>query len=145
MLSQTSEYALRAMVCLASYDKENKKPYINASEIARSTKVPITYLSKVLQRLVKGGFVSQKRGIKGGFQLLPSPEKVTLFSIVQLFDKIKRIHLCPLNLHDSDLDLCPLHAALDNAACILISNLSAITLQDLIDAKKAGQVETLCQ
>ena len=47
MISQTSEYALRAVVSLA---QSPEQPH-TATEIAKLTKVPEHYLSKVLQAL----------------------------------------------------------------------------------------------
>ncbi|MBX3137867.1 Rrf2 family transcriptional regulator, partial [Candidatus Obscuribacterales bacterium] len=48
MISQTAEYALRAMVFLAM----QKSPAVG-HEIAAATKVPPGYLSKLMQQLVK--------------------------------------------------------------------------------------------
>ena len=53
MFSQTVEYALRAVVHLAS----NMKRPQTTEEIAKVTKVPQAYLSKVLQSLVAAGIV----------------------------------------------------------------------------------------
>lgn len=141
MLSQTSEYALRAMVCLADSAVKDKEHYVNVPDMALSTKVPITYLSKVLQALTRGKLVQQKRGIKGGFRLAKAPEEIALLSIVQLFDEIERIRSCPLKLKEHSRTLCPLHSTLDKAACALISSFSTTTLKDLISQK--GPV--LCQ
>lgn len=141
MLSQTSEYALRAMVCLADSAVADKERYVNVPDIAASTKVPLTYLSKILQALTREQFVQQKRGIKGGFRLVGAPAEITLLSIVQLFDEIERIRSCPLKIKGHGRTLCPLHSTLDKAACALITSFSTTTLQDLINQK--GPV--LCQ
>ena len=52
MLSQTVEYALRAAVCLA----DNPQVPKTTGDIARMTRVPTAYLSKVLQGLTRAGF-----------------------------------------------------------------------------------------
>jgi acyl-CoA dehydrogenase len=67
LLSQTVEYALRAAVCLAGRDEGQTTP-----EIAETTKVPPSYLSKVLQGLARAGIVEGKRGVGGGFKLAMS-------------------------------------------------------------------------
>ena len=65
MFSQTVEYALRAVVCLAG-----KAPSSQTTEqIAEQTRVPQAYLSKVLQNLRQGGIVVSQRGIGGGIKL----------------------------------------------------------------------------
>ena len=49
MISQTSEYALRAVICLAQHPDK----FYTTSKIAKLTKVPDPYLSKVLSTLTK--------------------------------------------------------------------------------------------
>ena len=55
MLSQTSEYALRAVVWLA--DSPGSKP-VGVQPIAAGTQVPASYLPKVLQGLTRAGLVN---------------------------------------------------------------------------------------
>ena len=58
MFSQTVEYALRAVVHLAS---EAPSPR-TTEEIAKATKVPAAYLAKVIQNLVQTGVLRSQRG-----------------------------------------------------------------------------------
>ncbi len=57
MLSKTADYALRAVVLLAS---RNGQP-ASADTLAEKTKVPRRYLHRVLQDLAKAGLVSCHR------------------------------------------------------------------------------------
>ena len=111
MLSQTVEYALRAVVYLANRPGEASR----TSEIAEVTKVPSAYLSKVLQELRKADIVSSQRGIGGGVMLSRSPEELTILEVVDAVDPIQRIDSCPLGLRKHGVRLCPLHRRLDNA------------------------------
>ena len=61
MLSQSVEYALRAVVYLAC----EGEPRMTA-QVAEATQVPAAYLSKVLQGLSRAGIVRSQRGIGGG-------------------------------------------------------------------------------
>lgn len=131
MLSQTSEYALRAMVWLASQSLKDFHFY-NVNEIAAATQVPPSYLSKILQALTRAFLLQKKRGIRGGYCLKSPPEQITLLSIVENFDKIERILVCPLKLKEHAEMLCPLHSELDKLACSLRSNFTKTTLKDLI-------------
>ena len=58
MLSQTVEYALRAATFLATSADEPR----TVEQIADATRVPMAYLAKVMQALVRGGIVSSQRG-----------------------------------------------------------------------------------
>ena len=66
MISQTAEYALRAVVYLS--DQEQAR---TTSAIAEKTELPVGYLSKVMQGLVKSGLVHSQRGLHGGTEDQP--------------------------------------------------------------------------
>lgn len=61
MISQTVEYALRAIVTIAQHDGTP----CTAQKISSITKVPAPYLSKLMQGLVRGNLVTSKRGLHG--------------------------------------------------------------------------------
>src|SRR5262249_779585 len=62
VFSQTTEYALRAMACLALAPDE----LVPTSVLADKTKVPANYLAKVLQQLAGGGLIRGRRGVGRG-------------------------------------------------------------------------------
>lgn len=110
MLSQTVEYALRAVVCLA----QNPQHALTTAQISELTRVPASYLSKVLQSLVKSGFVAATRGIYGGYALALPAQDISILKIVNAIDPLRRIHECPLGLVSHGKRLCPLHKRLDH-------------------------------
>ncbi len=73
MISQTAEYALRAIVFLANQET----PHTTAT-IASHTQVPVGYLAKVMQTLSKGKIVNAQRGLNGGFTLAIPPDVLTV-------------------------------------------------------------------
>jgi Rrf2 family protein len=111
MLSQTVEYALRAVVHLANVAPDAA----TTDQIAQVTRVPKAYLSKVLQSLVRGGIVRSQRGLGGGMTLAKAPSKLTLLDVVNAVEPIQRIRTCPLGLPSHGARLCPLHRRLDDA------------------------------
>ena len=129
MFSQTVEYALRAVVHLAS----NAPRAQTTEEIARATKVPQAYLSKVLQNLVAAGVVKSQRGIGGGMSLAKKPSELTILEVVNAVDPIKRIDTCPLDLAAHGVRLCPLHKRVDNALAMVEDAFRSTTLQEVID------------
>src|SRR5580765_7688647 len=115
MFSQTVEYALRAVVHLA-FNAPNGQ---TTEEIARATKVPPAYLSKVLQGLVQAGVVKSQRGIGGGMSLVKKPSELTILEVVNAVDPIQRIRTCPLDLASHGVKLCPLHHRVDKALALV--------------------------
>ena len=111
MLSQTTEYALRLVVHLAS---QPGRP-LTIPELARTTRVPSGYLAKVLRQLSRAGLVRSQRGPNGGSVLARAPEELTVLDVIQAVDPLKRIEVCPLGLRTHGTNLCPLHRRLDQA------------------------------
>ena len=128
MLSQTVEYALRAATYLATSPEEPR----TVDEIAAATRVPVAYLAKVMQSLVRGGIVSSRRGVGGGFMLLRAPRDLPILEIVQSVDPIQRITSCPLGLASHGTHLCPLHRRLDNALEAMEKAFSTTTLAEVL-------------
>lgn len=129
MFSQTVEYALRAVVHLASSAPKAQ----TTEEIARVTRVPPAYLSKVLQNLVHAGVVRSQRGIGGGMSLVKKPAELTILEVVNAVDPIRRITVCPLGLAAHGVRLCPLHRRVDNALAMVEQAFQATTLQEVLD------------
>jgi Rrf2 family transcriptional regulator, nitric oxide-sensitive transcriptional repressor len=129
MFSQTVEYALRAVVQLAGAAPDAQ----TTEQIARATKVPQAYLSKVLQSLVQAGIVRSQRGIGGGMALVKKPAELTILEVVNAVDPIRRIHSCPLDLAAHGTNLCPLHRRVDNALATVEDAFRHTTLQEVLD------------
>lgn len=135
MLSQTTEYALRAMACLAiSPDELTPTP-----RLAELTLVPPNYLAKVLQSLAQAKLISGRRGVGGGYSLARSADKITLIDVVNAIDPIERIKTCPLGLPNHGTNLCALHRCVDEAAKQFIETFKSVTLSDLI-AESSGSI-----
>ncbi len=115
MISQTAEYALRAVVALGARADQP----MTTQQIADATQVPAGYLSKVLQALGKAGFVEARRGLHGGYVLSKPLDELTVFDVVNAVDPLRRIEHCPLRLAAHTGHLCALHQRLDDAFALM--------------------------
>lgn len=107
MLSDTAEYALRAVLYIAQHDQDGP---VSAESVATALSVPRNYLSKTLHVLAKQGILASSRGPKGGFRLQEDPETLTLFRIVAPFDRMQPKRECLLGRPQcSDVNPCPAH------------------------------------
>ena len=138
MISQTAEYALRAVVFLAHEDESK-----TTQQIADVTRVPAGYLSKVLQSLVRSGLVESQRGIGGGISLAKRPEKITVLEVVNAVDPVQRIVTCPLGIKSHGANLCPMHRRLDDATALVERAFRKSTIAELI--KEPAQSKPLCE
>ena len=129
MISQTSEYALRAVVCLAQHPGDLH----TTTKIAKLTKVPDPYLSKVLLTLTKHEVVTSKKGLHGGYALAHAPEKITLWTIINAVDPIKHINSCPLKLKSHGTHLCRLHKRVNDAIDMIENLFRTSTIAMILD------------
>ena len=127
MISQTAEYALRAVAFLA---KCNGTP-TSRREIAEATQVPQDYLTKVLQELDRAGIVVAQRGPGGGYTLSASPEDLSVYDVINVITPVPRVHACPLGIAEHT-KLCPLHKKLDEAAELVEKAFQQTTIAELI-------------
>jgi Rrf2 family protein len=128
MISQTIEYALRAMTYLATVQGDAAA---SSGVIAEQTQVPRGYLSKVLRDLVIAGLVTSQRGPNGGFTLARAPGTISILDVVNAVDPLERITRCPLGNPDH-LELCPLHKSLDQAMDTVERQFRTTTLAALL-------------
>jgi Rrf2 family transcriptional regulator, nitric oxide-sensitive transcriptional repressor len=128
LFAQTTEYALRAVVCLA----QNADRPLTTQQIADMTKVPPGYLSKVLQSLGRAGIVQSQRGVHGGFALSVPATKLTILRVVNVVDPIRRIRTCPLNLESHGTHLCQLHRRMDEAMASIEKAFGQTTISELL-------------
>ncbi len=139
MISQTVEYALRAIVTIAQKSGRS----VTAKEVAATTKVPGPYLSKLMQSLVRGGLVTAQRGPNGGFQLMRDPGTLTLWEVVNALEPFQRITTCPLGLSSHGSRLCPLHSSLDHALGTMETLFRSMTVSQMLS--QAGAATPLCE
>jgi Rrf2 family transcriptional regulator, nitric oxide-sensitive transcriptional repressor len=139
MISQTAEYALRAIVYLAM----NADSAFTTQQISVATKVPPAYLSKVMQALVRSNLVSSQRGHGGGFILEKKPEDINILEIISSVDPIHRIRTCPLGLETHGINLCALHKKIDDATAVIENTFAEATVADIL-AKPTASIP-LCE
>jgi Rrf2 family protein len=128
MISQTVEYALRAMVYLA----DRPETSCTTHQIAAVTRIPLAYLSKVMQGLSRAGLVESRRGLHGGFTLIRPAEELTIWDVMEAVEPLRRIRTCPLGLESHRLRLCPLHKKLDDALALIERVMRDTTLAEVI-------------
>jgi Rrf2 family transcriptional regulator, iron-sulfur cluster assembly transcription factor len=87
MLSTTSQYALRALACLAG---QSPGTVLLGRDLAKAAEIPANYLSKILLTLRNAELVDTTRGAGGGYRLHKPAEEIFLIDVVELFDGISR-------------------------------------------------------
>ncbi len=91
MLSQTSRYALHALIVIARSGGQ-----ANVRQIAAEATIPTNYLGKILHVLGRRGLLRSSRGAGGGFQLARRPEEIQLLEVIESFEDPQYFARCLL-------------------------------------------------
>ena len=87
MLSTTTEYALRALACLASQPPGTA---LLGRDLAKAAEIPANYLSKILLTLRNAELVDTTRGSGGGYRLHKPAKEIFLIDVIELFEGMSR-------------------------------------------------------
>ncbi len=138
MFSNSSKYAIKAVLYLALNSNEEKK--IMVKDIADPINVPQAYTAKLLQELSRQNLISSTRGPKGGFYLTDEDKKQPLNRIIQVIDGENRLTSCLLSLENCDDEKpCPLHKLASPLRNELLDNLENKTICDLAKDVREGK------
>ncbi len=108
MFSRSCEYALQSILYICLHSQEGKA--IGLKEISATQQVPLHFLSKILQQLVKGKVLNSMKGPNGGFSLNVPPDKLKLIRVVEIIDGLDIFNRCGIGLKQcSDKTPCPIH------------------------------------
>lgn len=140
MLTQTGEYALRAMVYMA---RKGEGVFCGVKDIAAATDVPANYLAKILQQLARAGVLESQKGFGGGFRVARKLSRITLMDVIDPLERVDKFRQCVLGQRlCNDEVACPLHDAWKAISGQYLGSLKNTTLQDIADFRvRSEQVE----
>lgn len=128
--SRECEYALKGMVALAA--EASARPLM-LSEIAERGGLPLSFLSKIFQKLLKHGLVQSHRGAWRGYTLVRPASTITLRQTLEaiegpdLFDRCLFSHR-----HCSEENSCAVHEVWRDVRPHVQAAFGRTTLQDLV-------------
>jgi Rrf2 family protein len=82
-ISRSTGYAMLAMGYIAQHQDQK---IILSQGISNQYDIPLEYLLKILQQLVRANVLRSKRGPRGGFSLAKSAKKITVLQIIEAVD-----------------------------------------------------------
>lgn len=108
MFNKETEYALRGLVYIQLQNYHGRRPGI--AEIAKEIEAPPFYTAKILQRLVRQGFINSLKGKGGGFFFEDNKPDLTIKKLVTHTGGSNIITGCGFGLKNCSEDSpCPLH------------------------------------
>jgi len=82
-ISRSTGYALVATCYIA---KNQAEGIVLSQSIAKAHNIPLEYLLKILQQLVRANVLRSKRGPRGGFVLAKPAKKISMLDIIEAVD-----------------------------------------------------------
>lgn len=136
-ISTKGRYALRLLVDLAEHQNSG---YVALKDIAERQNISKKYLEQIVPMLARSNILHTTRGFQGGYKLAKPPDSVTVGEILRLTEG----SLAPVACLESDPIICERSA---NCATlpvwqglyrVITEYLDGITLQDIVDSKRAN-------
>jgi Rrf2 family protein len=130
VFKKETEYAMRSLVYIQMQNQFGKRPGI--VEISAETDTPPPFTAKILQRLVRMGFLESMKGKNGGYYFNPEKPVVPLKDVVVAIEGDKILTGCGFGLSQCDENNpCPLHEVYGPIREAIDQLLSLETIQDL--------------
>ncbi len=105
-VTRKADYAIRCVLHLS----REPETVTSVEDISKAMFVPKSFLSKILQRLMKAGIVSSTRGVKGGFQLARRPKDINLLDVIEAIQGPSAPNLCAVDKRMCQLSgICTVH------------------------------------
>lgn len=131
MLSNISKYAITGLshIMINSVKGENTK----VGEIIERNDIPQAFLSKILQRLTKEGFLSSKKGPNGGFYFTEKQMQTSVLDIISELEGEDFFANCILRFEAcNSKNPCPIHYLVIKEKNALEGKFRKIKIADLL-------------
>jgi len=136
MFNKETEYALRGLVYIQLQNLKGRKPGV--AEIAKEIEAPPFYTAKILQRMVRNGFLESQKGKGGGFYFETDKADLPIKDLIVTIEGSKTLIGCGFGLKQCDSENpCPMHEQFASIRDAINTMVSAETIQSL--AKRYAQ------
>jgi Rrf2 family protein len=138
MFNRETEYALRGLIYIMLQNTKEKRP--GTEEVSREIGAPQFFTAKILQRLVKNGFLESIKGKGGGFYFDPEKPDLPLKKLIIAIEGDRSFSGCIIGLKNcNEQNPCPLHekyAPIRSAINEMISEETVQSLADRVDRQE---------
>ena len=130
LINKDTDYAVRALLVMAGANGD----YVSSRQIAEAQDIPLAFVRRILQTLVREGLAESREGVHGGVKLIKEPGMIRLSEVIRMFqgeihlsDCMFRKKLCP------NRPSCVLRKRLGVIETKLVEEFKWVTIQTLLD------------
>ncbi len=128
-VTREEDYGVRSVLYL-SRQPFKKISFIN--EISEHSKIPRSFLAKILQKLVKAKIIRSYRGVKGGFSLARQARDITVLEVLEAIEGKLALNICTADKRKCNFSKqCPAHAVWMNAQTKMTDVFKKANFEDL--------------
>ncbi|NNF33632.1 MAG: Rrf2 family transcriptional regulator [Saprospiraceae bacterium] len=138
MFSRSCHYALQAVLYITLHGGKGKA--VKIKDISESQDIPVHFLGKILQILVKHKVLASIKGPNGGFIMGVNSKDISLFEIVGIIDGHDIFDQCGIGFKScSDEHPCPVHNEFKDVKAKIKTLLESKTIAELCEDVKNGK------
>jgi Rrf2 family transcriptional regulator, iron-sulfur cluster assembly transcription factor len=139
IFSRSAEYAIRGLACMPPTG--SGEPTL-VKQIAAESGIPVPFLAKILQDLVRHGLLKSTKGPRGGFRMTVPAGDLPLLRVIETVDGPGRYQRCIAGQEEChDRAACPMHDSWMPVRRHIVEYLQGTTIADL--AKSLGEKRRL--
>lgn len=131
-ISEAATIGIHSLVLIANSDNN----FMNVNVIADKTGASRNHIAKVMQILVKAGFLSSVRGPAGGFSLSKDPGEITMLEVYEAIEGKIIIKDCPFDQPICAFNKCLMGGIIHKVSAELVNYLKSHTLKDMSSHRK---------
>ncbi|MBP7782025.1 MAG: Rrf2 family transcriptional regulator, iron-sulfur cluster assembly transcription factor [Pseudomonadota bacterium] len=131
-LTTKGKFAVTALLDIAIYSEDNKKP-ITLYNISDRQNISLSYLEQLFVKLRKSGVVKSYKGPGGGYLLMREVDKIDISEIIKAVDEDMDARSCRGNKNCRDNRKCLTHDLWAGLTNEMYGYLERITIKDLLD------------
>ncbi len=129
-ITRQADYAVRIVLDLAGRANPG---IVRSDDVARRQLVPRAYFTKVVQTLVRAGYLRTLRGARGGIQLAKDPRVITLRQVIEAVEGPIYLNRCLLRSGECALErTCAAHPVWERIQDVLMRELDGVTVAQMV-------------
>ncbi len=129
-LSRLTDYGI---LLLTQFARKEAGPMKSARDLAVTAHLPLPTVSKILKLLARHGLLEAHRGVKGGFTLARTPERISMAEIIQALEGRIGVTDCTADAGLCDIEnTCNLKSNWARINRVVLGALDKISLAEMI-------------
>jgi Rrf2 family protein len=129
LLTKETDYAIRAIINLARQDHR----FVPSRSVAAEEEIPLHFLRRIFQTLIKERIVESREGIAGGVRLKRETEKIRLADLIRIFQGDIQLSECMFRKRVcANRKTCVLRRRIGEIEQMVTREFESITIADLL-------------